>query len=225
MRILLVEDEPITSDLLRAGLDASGFAVDSFPTVEEAESALRAVNYDAVVLDLGLPDGSGLELLRTVRRAGNSAPVLILTSERRLDAKLAGLDTGADDYLVKPIDPRELAARLRAVARRPRALDAASLECGNLSFSPASRELRVAGTPVTLTRREAGILEILLQAKGRPVTKSAIEERLYAFGEELASNSIEVHVHHLRRRLAEAGASVRIATQRGIGYTLAEETA
>lgn len=220
MRILLIEDDESNADLVRAGLRNAGFAVDHVGCAADGLAAVGGVDYDAVLLDLGLPDEDGMTLLRRLRAARCTAPVMILTARGRIDARIEGLDAGADDYVVKPVDPGELAARVRALVRRPRAAPETKLVCGNLTFDPARREVAVDGRPMPLSRRELGVLECLLRAAGRTVAKPDIEDRLYGFEEELASNSVEVHVHRLRRRMAESGATARIETRRGFGYAL-----
>jgi DNA-binding response OmpR family regulator len=204
-----------------------GFAVDSARTGEEGLSALAGMPYDAVVLDLTLPDTDGLTVLKGIRAHRIVTPVLILSARSKTAQRVAGLDAGADDYLPKPFDFSELAARLRALSRRPQNLLGTVLACGNLAYVPAEHTALVGGTPFPLPRHEATVLESLLRNIGRPISKPVLEDRLYAFGEEVASNAVEVHIHHLRKRLAEAGAAVRIETRRGTGYliTAAEQDA
>jgi DNA-binding response OmpR family regulator len=220
MRILLVEDEPELSLLTREALVRAGFAVDAAGDVAEAESHLGVASYDVLVLDLGLPDADGLTLLGRLRRRAEHLPVLILTARDGLDERVAGLDAGADDYLVKPFHMPELISRIRALLRRPNALNAALLEAGNLAFDPIGRTGAVDGEPLRLTAREAALLELLLRRAGRVVTRGAIEEGLYSFDNPLGSNAVEVLVHRLRRKLAEAGASAAVHTLRGVGYLL-----
>jgi DNA-binding response OmpR family regulator len=220
MRVLYIEDEKVLANLVRMSLKPLGFAVDHMETADDGLAALDATNYDAVLLDLNLPDEDGIQVLRRLRARRDDTPVLILSARRNTDQRILGLDAGADDYLPKPFQIPELAARLRALARRPRKLLGTELACGNLVYLPAEHTALVDGTPVPLPRRVASVLEHLIRNVGRPVSKSALEDKLYSYGEEVASNSVEVHVHALRKRLAAAGASVRVETRRGTGYVL-----
>jgi DNA-binding response OmpR family regulator len=221
MRILYIEDDDILAQYVQIGLKPTGFAVDRVTNAEDGRLALSAVAYDAVLLDLNLPDADGITLLKKLRAERNTTPILILSSRRRTDERITGLHAGADDYLPKPFEVGELAARLHAVTRRSRRFSS-DLACGNLTFMPEDQTASVMGQPLRLRRREAAVLGCLLRNSGRAVSKPAIEEQLYAFGEEVASNSVEVHVHNLRKQLAGAGATVRIETRRGIGYILVE---
>jgi len=225
MRLLVIEDEARIVELLRAALSRAGFAVDTVATIAVAGEALSLVAYDAAVLDLGLPDGDGMMLLADVRRQGNRVPVLVLTARDAVEARVAGLDSGADDYLVKPFAMTELIARVKALLRRPGHALGATLEAGNLAFDTIGRDVRVGPVTLSLPRQELAILEHLMRRLGRVVPKALLEEKLYGMGEELESNVIPVHVHHLRRKLAEAGASPEIHTVRGIGYLLSEPSA
>jgi DNA-binding response OmpR family regulator len=197
-----------------------GFAVDRVATAEDCLAALATVVYDVVILDLTLPDADGITLLKRMRKRHDATPVLILSARNKTEERVVGLDAGADDYLSKPFELSELAARLRALARRPAQVLGAELAYGNLLLIPAEHAAVVDGVPLVLPRREAMVLENLMRSAGRPISKAALEERLYAFGEEVASNSVEVHVHHLRKRLTVAKADVRIETRRGTGYVL-----
>lgn len=223
MRILCIEDSPILADLIKIGLQQAGFAADNAATGEDGLAAIAAVNYDAIVLDLSLPDLDGLFLLQRLRTARNPVPVLILSARVKPTERVAGLEAGADDYVPKPFDMKELVARLRALLRRPVDMLPVELRCGNLAYRPNTCTAVVNGKETTLSRREASLLQQLLRNAGRPVSKSMIEDRLYPFGEEIASNAIEVHVHYLRRRLAALQAAVRIHTVRGTGYVLCAE--
>lgn len=225
MRLLVIEDETRIVELLRAALSRAGFAVDTVATVADAGEALSLVPYDAAILDLALPDGDGMELLADVRRQGNRVPVLVLTARDAVEARVAGLDSGADDYLVKPFAMTELIARVKALLRRPGHALGATLEAGNLAFDTIGRDVRVGPVALPLPRQELAILEHLMRRLGRVVPKALLEEKLYGMGEELESNAIPVHVHHLRRKLAEADASPEIHTVRGIGYLLSEPSA
>jgi two-component system response regulator QseB len=220
MRVLSVEDDDVLALLIQVGLKPLGFAVDRVATAEDCFAALSTVAYDIVILDLTLPDADGITLLRQMRARLDATPVLILSARNKTEQRVAGLDAGADDYLSKPFELSELAARLRALARRPAKVLGAELICGNLVYTPAEHAASVDGIALVLPRREAMVLENLMRSAGRPVSKAMLEDRLYAFGEEVASNSVEVHVHHLRKRLAVTKADVRIETRRGTGYVL-----
>jgi DNA-binding response OmpR family regulator len=225
MRLLVVEDEARIVEVLRAALSRAGFAVDAVETVAEARAALPLVAYDAVILDLGLPDGDGLVLLAELRRDGGRVPVLVLTARDAVEARVTGLDAGADDYLVKPFAMAELIARTKALLRRPGQALGTVLEAGNVVFDTIGRDVRVGAAVLTLPRQELAILEHLMRRLGRVVPKAVLEEKLYGIDEELGSNAIPVHVHHLRRKLAEAEATTEIHTVRGIGYLLADDKA
>lgn len=223
MRLLLVEDNVRLADQVRAGLEREGFAVDSFGTVSDGEAAKASVPYDAAILDLGLPDGDGIDLLRGWRAGGDSTPVLILTARDGLEDRVHGLNSGADDYLLKPFEMDELIARVRALLRRPGGALGAVLTAGNVSFDTTAREVMIGGGAVTVSRREMGVLEQLMRRKGRVVAKDTLEEKLYGFDEEVTANTVEANVSRLRKRLSGAGADVSIHTLRGVGYLLSEE--
>lgn len=216
MRILVVEDDPLLGHALQAGLREAGDAVDWVTDGTAAEGALRAETYAAVVLDLGLPRLSGLDLLRALRRRGDRTPVLILTARDTVQDRIRGLDAGGDDYLVKPFDMGELAARLRALVRRSAGLSEPLLRVGDLTLDPARRCVSVGERPVELSAREFALLEALMRNAGRVLTRAQLEQALYAWGEEVESNALEVHVHHLRRKLH----STSIRTVRGVGYLM-----
>ena len=225
MRILLVEDHASLRELTASHLTARGFVVDTARDLGEAQAALDVVAYDALVIDLGLPDGDGIALLsRRGRRAGQSAaptpPALILTARDGVEDRIAGLNAGADDYLVKPFKMEELEARLRAVLRRPGARTGMEQCLGDLSFDTVGREARVRGRPLPLRRREMLLLESLLSQPGRIVVRDVLEERLYGADDAVTPNALEAVVSRLRRALAEAAVDVRIETHRGIGYRL-----
>ncbi|MBM3566067.1 MAG: response regulator transcription factor, partial [Alphaproteobacteria bacterium] len=186
-------------------------------------AALRSVSYDAAILDLGLPDASGLTLLRDIRAAGQATPVLILTARDAVDDRVTGLNAGGDDYLVKPCAMEELVARVRALLRRPGGALGVTLTAGNVSFDTTAREVRINDKPVPISRREMGVLEQLMRRYGRVVPKDVIEDKLYGFDEEVTSNSVEAHVSRLRKRLEKSGADVYIHTLRGVGYLLSNE--
>ncbi|MBK6555546.1 MAG: response regulator transcription factor [Rhodocyclaceae bacterium] len=216
MRVLLVEDDPQLGDGLMVGLRQSGFAVDWLKDGEAADRALASEDFDLLVLDLGLPKLAGMELLRRLRGRGQVLPVLILTARDATADKIAGLDSGADDYLVKPVDIDELAARLRALARRTTGRAAALLRHGEVTLDPAGRRVTVADFPVELSAREFAVLHALLANAGRVMTRGQLESSIYGWRDEPDSNALEVHIHHLRKKL---GADF-IKTLRGVGYTI-----
>jgi DNA-binding response OmpR family regulator len=224
MRLMLVEDNFQLADFLKSSLGKAGFAVHSAGTAEAARAALESTRYDAVVVDLGLPDADGIILIEELRAKGDSTPAMILTARDGLRDRVDGLDKGADDYLAKPFATEELIARLRALLRRPGNVLGRQLSCANLSFDTSTREVLVSGAIAALSRREISLLELLMRRSGRVVPKQAIEESLYGLDDGLASNSVEVLVHRLRRRLAALGAEVNIVTLRGIGYVLTDQT-
>lgn len=217
MRILVVEDDAILLDGLSVGLGLAGFTVDAVASCGDAEAALAAQNYNAIVLDLMLPDGSGLDLLKAMRQARDETPVLLLTARDQVPERIAGLDAGADDYVGKPFDLHELAARVRAIARRGSGRASATLEWQGVELDPAEMTVQFKGTPLRLTRREFSILRTLLERPTATVSKSSLEEALYGWQEEVESNAVEVHIHHLRAKLG----SGFIETVRGVGYRLA----
>ena len=219
MRILLVEDDGLLGDGVQAGLAQSGFTVDWVKDGIAAELALKTGEYAGVVLDLGLPRLSGLDLLARLRRGGDKVPVLILTARDRVEDRIKGLDGGADDYVVKPFDLHELAARLRALVRRSRGEAAPELRVGEIELDPAARRVRFRGQPVELSVREFALLQELMLNAGRVLSREQLAQRLYSWGEEIESNAIEVHVHHLRRKLAPE----LVRTVRGVGYLLPRE--
>lgn len=218
MRLLLVEDDPLLGDGLRAGLALDGYGVDWVRDGEAARLALGAEQYDACVLDLGLPRRGGLEVLKDLRQRGSPLPVLILTARDATEDKVAGLDAGADDYLVKPVNLAELQARLRALLRRAAGASTPLLQHGDLSLDPAARRVTLAGQDVPLSAREYALLYDLLSHKNRIRSRQELESGLYAWGEEADSNTVEVYVHHLRKKL---GADM-IRTVRGLGYVLGD---
>jgi two-component system OmpR family response regulator/two-component system response regulator QseB len=216
MRILVVEDDPLLGDALHVGMRQHGHAVDWVRDGVAATHALECETYAAVVLDLGLPRFSGLDVLRRLRERGNAVPVVMLTARDAVADRIAGLDAGADDYLAKPFDMGELAARLRALARRAGGQPAALLRVSGVELDPASHAVTYRGKPVELSAKEFAVLHALMSSAGRVLTRAQIEEQLYAWGEEIESNAVEVHVHHLRRKLVPGV----IRTVRGVGYLL-----
>ncbi|MEB2344916.1 MAG: response regulator transcription factor [Deltaproteobacteria bacterium] len=221
MRVLVVEDDPLLGDALRAGLAQAGFAADWVRDGRAGLVAAVSEPFAAIVLDLGLPALSGLELLRRLRAERHAVPVLILTARDAVADRIAGLDAGADDYLVKPVDLGELAARLRALVRRAAGQAAPTLEVGPLRIDPAAHGVAFRGQAVELSAREFAVLHELARAAGRVLSKEQIAERVYGWGEEVESNAVEVHVHHLRRKLAPEA----IVTVRGVGYLVPRDLA
>jgi len=225
LRLLVIEDEDRLSGILKSKLGDIGFTVDIAGSAADASAALELINYDAAILDLGLPDGDGLAVLTAARRAGNALPILILTARDAVEDRVAGLNAGADDYLTKPFAIAELIARIKALLRRPGGVLGMTLEAGNVRLDTVGRELSIGGNPVRLSRRELAILEQMMRRFGRIVPKAVLEEKLYGIDEEPDSNPIQVHVHYLRRQLETAGANVEIHTIRGVGYILADRAA
>lgn len=222
MRILLVEDNLKLSTYVRRGLENEDFTVDGVGTLADAEVALDTAPYDLMVLDLGLPDGDGLDLLKKLRAQDNHLPVLVLTARDGVDDRVKGLNAGADDYMLKPFAVEELAARLRALLRRPDGALGNSLKVGNIVFDTSSREVRVGQNLIKISRKEMGVLEQLMRRSGKVVPKDTLESKLYGFDEEVSPNSLEAHISRLRKRLSQAEASVTIHTLRGVGYLLSD---
>ncbi|CAN6132153.1 OmpR Response regulators consisting of a CheY-like receiver domain and a winged-helix DNA-binding domain [Methylophilaceae bacterium] len=216
MKLLLVEDDALLGDGVRAGLKQAGFAVDWVQDGLAAKVALDSEEYDLLVLDLGLPKLSGMDLLKSVRAKRASLPVLILTARDTVADRVAGLNAGADDYLVKPFDLDELIARLNALLRRSAGQVELTLQHGAIELTPASHQVRLAGTDVSMSAREFSLLHTLLLHSGRVHSREQLEQTLYGWGEEVESNAIEVHVHHLRKKLG--GDLIR--TLRGVGYVI-----
>jgi two-component system OmpR family response regulator/two-component system response regulator QseB len=221
MRILLVEDDPLLGDGLRAGLRQHGFRVDWVRDGAAAERELRSGVYAATVLDLGLPLKDGMEVLAGLRAAGLALPVLVLTARDAVTDRVRGLDAGADDYVLKPVDLHELAARLRALVRRAHGQPRECLTAQDVVLDPAARTVQRAGEPVVLSAREFDLLHVLMLNAGRVLSREQLEKHLYSWGREVESNAVEVHIHHLRRKL---GAPL-IQTVRGVGYSLLREPA
>jgi DNA-binding response OmpR family regulator len=217
MRILLAEDDPLLGDGLQAGLRQLGFVVDWVRDGLAAQRELRAQPYAAAVLDLGLPAIDGMQVLAAIRAAGVTVPVLILTARDALPDRVAGLDGGADDYVVKPVDLHELGARLRSLIRRAHGQPQQHLAMDDVVLDPAARTVQRAGAAVALPAREFDLLHTLMLNAGRVLSREQLERHLYGWGQEVESNAIEVHVHHLRRKL---GAGL-IRTVRGAGYMVA----
>ncbi|PHR25388.1 MAG: DNA-binding response regulator [Hoeflea sp.] len=218
MRVLLVEDEREMVELMTVALGRQDILVDHVRTLELAKEACRNDIHDAVLLDRKLPDGDGLALIPFLREARAGIPVIVLSALGTPDHRIAGLDTGADDYLAKPFSVDELLARLRAVMRRPTRLEASSAKVAKLSFNLADRQAYIDSVPLDLTRRELLALEILVRRAGRTVARSALEEAVYGYVDEIASNTLDSHISRLRHKLAPAG--VEIHAIRGLGYLL-----
>jgi two-component system, OmpR family, response regulator QseB len=217
MRLLLAEDDPMIGAAVERGLRDDGFVVDWVRDGAAADAALREPVHDLLLLDLGLPRKTGLDVLTALRRRGDGRPVLILTARDAVADRVAGLDAGADDYLVKPFDLDELAARIRALGRRRAGRAVSALRHGEVSLDPATRDVRLAGAPVSLSPREFALLEALMTRPAAVLSRKQLEEKLYGWDEPVESNAIEVHLHALRRKL---GAEF-IRNVRGVGWTLA----
>ena len=222
MRLLLVEDNLRLAGFVSSNLEQAGFNVDVMPSLGEAEDAVAATTYDVMILDLGLPDGDGMTLLRWLRGRKVPLPVLILTARDGLDDRVEGLNAGADDYLSKPFEHDELVARLRAILRRPAEGKAAVLTAGDLAFDTGTRELRVQGRVVGMPVNESELVELLLRRANQVLTKQGIEGALRAGGAELSANAVEARIYRLRRRLEAAQSTMQIHTIAGVGYLLAE---
>jgi two-component system OmpR family response regulator len=216
MRVLVVEDEPHIGSAVQEHVRAAGHAVDWVRQVGDADDAMRSVPYDALLLDLHLPDGRGLDFLRKLRRRGDGLAVVILTARDQVSDRIEGLKAGADDYLVKPFDLDEMNARLQAVARRYQGKAIPTIRLGPVELEPEARIARLNGTPVEVTAREWTVLDVLLRRPNSTVTKEAIEDALYEFGSEIESNAIEVYVSRIRRKFGRDF----IRTVRGLGYSL-----
>ena len=214
MRVLLIEDDRVLGDAVRDHVASLGYGVDWMKTLDAGRQAIATVAYELVLLDLHLPDGRGLDLLRELRRQGSVVPIIILTAQDQIASRIEGLNSGADDYLVKPFDLTELSARVAAVARRYGGNPNPLLQLGNVDIDLARRFILVGGKPVDLTAREWAVLERLLRHPNAMVAKSAIEDSLYEFGAEIESNAVEVYVSRLRKKLGRDA----IRTVRGAGY-------
>jgi two-component system OmpR family response regulator/two-component system response regulator QseB len=219
MRILLAEDDAMLGDGLRAGLRQAGFQVDWVRDGQAAERELASGVYAAAVLDLGLPLKDGLAVLKDLRARRIDTPVLVLTARDAVPDRITGLDTGADDYVIKPVDLHELAARLRALVRRALGQLQEVLRCGAVELEPAARRVSCAGELVALSLREYDLLHALMRNSGRVLSREQLEQQMYSWGHEVESNTIEVHIHHLRRKLGPE----LIQTVRGVGYTVQRE--
>ncbi|MGR9052224.1 MAG: response regulator [Gammaproteobacteria bacterium] len=218
MRVLLVEDDEILGDGIKAGLMIEGYAVDWLTDGALANEALITNSYELIVLDLNLPGMNGMEVLTALRKRKDETPVLVLTARDGVDDKVLGLDSGADDFVVKPFDLSEVCARLRALARRQAGRSAPLIEHREITLDPAAHVVTQNGERVDLSQKEFGILNFLMNNIGRVVSRSRIEQALYAWGTEIESNTVEVHIHHLRKKLG----SEFIRTVRGVGYIIDE---
>lgn len=216
MKVLLVEDDDMIGDAVQKGLAQEGFVVDWAKDAAEASTALAVEPYEVLLLDLGLPDRPGLEILLELRKQGNEMAVLILTARDAVAERIAGLDAGSDDYLIKPFDLDELSARIRAVQRRKLGRAEPLLKYGKLRLNPASRECHWQEKAVNLSAKEFSLLEALIERPGAVLSRPQLEERLYGWGDEIESNTVEVHIHHLRKKLAPEV----VKTVRGVGYML-----
>jgi two-component system, OmpR family, response regulator QseB len=220
MRLLLVEDDPLLGDGLQVGLTQAGYRVDWLQDGLAAGQALLHDRFDLAVLDLGLPGEDGLRVLRRLRERDDPMPVLILTARDSVQDRVAGLDAGADDYLVKPFNLDELTARLRAIQRRGQGRATPLIRYGDIELDPAGKQVTLAGQPVELTGREFAILQALLDSQGKVLTRERLDDLLYGWDEGAESNAIEVHIHHLRKKLGKD----LIRTMRGVGYLMPLES-
>ncbi len=219
MQILLVEDDTSLAAGLKSALGREGFTCNHVASGREALLAAKADHPDIIVLDLGLPDMDGLDVLSRLQRQGDHIPVLVLTARDSMDDKVIGLDRGADDYLAKPFDMQELAARLRVFERRLSTAKTSTIVIGEVELDTAAHAVRISGDNLELPRREYMLLKTLMESAGKVLTREALETRLYSWGEEVTSNALEVHIHHLRKKLPEN----MIRTVRGIGYTVSQQ--
>lgn len=220
MRILLVEDNIRLSEAIGESLQKAGFEVDAVSEGEEALTVLPLQPYDAIILDLGLPDMDGMKVLEELRSQKNAVPVLVLTARGALSDKISGLNGGADDYMVKPFEVDELVARIRALLRRPSRATGTIVSLNNLSFDTINRYARIENDVLDLSRREVDLLEQLILSAEKIVTKKSIEQRIYSYGETGSANSVEVLVHRLRKKLLGRAANIEIHTLKGIGYMM-----
>lgn len=222
MRVLIVEDEPEFANTLRVALERERFIVDQADCISIAEEAAMSGSYDLVLLDRTLPDGDGLSLVPTLRETNPGLPVIVLSARGEVLDRIAGLDQGADDYLIKPFDIDEMFARIRAVRRRPTELGSEEIQVGGLVFDLTNDEASVAGARLDLTRRELRVLAVLVKRRGRTVLREFLEQAVFGFNDEVQSNTLDSHISRLRRKLTDAGAKVEIHPVKGVGYLLRE---
>ncbi|KWV54730.1 two-component system response regulator [Bradyrhizobium macuxiense] len=220
MRVLLVDHHSDFTRAVKGALLNFGFAVDVTHTLDEAAAALGYARYDILLLELALPDGDGLQWLKQMRREGGSMPAIMLSRLNDLGRRIAIFNGGADDFLPKPVSTEELIARMRAILRRSTQMTSPVVTFGNLNFDPVARQVSVGGRLLRIARREVGILEHLLSRAGRTVPRASLEDRLYAFDNEVSTNALEVGIYRLRTLLHQSGATLRIKTARGVGYVL-----
>ena len=216
MRLLLVEDDVMVGSSIRTGLRQEGYTVDWVRDGVAAELAAQTTDYEAILLDIGLPKKSGLDVLARWRRQNNPVPVLIITARDAVADRVCGLDAGADDYLVKPFDLDELAARLRALLRRRSGRNTPRIEHGTLTLDPATHEVKLEGNTINLSGREFALLHTLLESPGIPLSRAKLEDQIYGWGEEISSNTVEVYIHSLRRKLGNHW----VRNVRGVGYMI-----
>jgi two-component system OmpR family response regulator len=224
MRLLLVEDSVRLQELLSDALNRAGYGLDAVGTVAELLTAAASIRYDLFIIDLGLPDGDGLDAIRSLRKMGLTAPILIVTARGSVEDRVGGLDSGADDYLIKPFNHAELLARVRALMRRPFELQAPVLRAGKTELDEAKAQVLCSGKPVELRLSERRLLSVLMRRSGSVVAKSVIEEALSEFGRELSANAVEALVSRVRKALGEADSGIVIETVRGVGYQLRVES-
>jgi len=223
MRILLVEDNTRLRAIIGQAFIGNGFAVDTAEGAADAEAAIQAISYEAIILDLGLPDRDGMTVLSFIRGKALTVPVLVLTSRDGKQAVVDGLNRGADDYLTKPFDMDELIARVRVLLRRPGQALSGTLSEQNVEFDTVERRVRINGVEILFSRRELTALEQFMRRGNRLIAKAEIEDSLYSFGDEVDSNAVEVLIHRLRKKLSAAGASLEIHNLRGVGYMLSRK--
>jgi len=222
MRLLLVEDNDRLSEFLEKALRDANFTVDRVADLSGADAALAGARFDSVILDLGLPDGNGIDLIDRRRAAGDQTPILVLTARDGLSDRVEGLNHGADDYMVKPFAMEELVARIKALLRRPGAALGVQLNLGNVTLDTTGPSLMVDGKRAAVTRRELALLEILLRRPGNVVNRNMIEDGIYGFDDEVGTNALEVLVSRLRKKLIASGADIQLHTVRGVGYMVME---
>lgn len=220
MKILFVEDNARLAELTQKNLKNSGIVCDIASNLEDAKHQLKSFQYDAVVLDINLPDGNGLDFLKQIRKEKNQLPVIILTANLDFDIKIEGLDIGADDFLTKPFKIEELVARLRAILRRPKNLQDKDIQIKNVLFNTSNFELKISGNNIDIHKKECQVLELLMKKYNQVVTKNELEDKLYQIDRDIQSNSLEVAIHRLRKVLEDGKSEISITNIRGVGYKL-----